>query len=116
MGKFFLKNDFNLNKPKKIDVKELTSEKLSDTNFFSNIGNMFTGSTSSASGITESVITPGIRFLNFASNIMKLYKNLQYNFNQVQNKIKKIEEVVSAYSDGNFRHVRNSIVKKSSKF
>lgn len=111
----FLKNDYEINKPKRINADEVISKKVSDTNFFSNFGTPFTTSTSSASGITESVITPGIRFLNFACSIMKLYKNLQYNYNTIEQKLKKVESILKSYDSGDFSHVRSNIVKKSSK-
>lgn len=110
----FLKNDYEINKPKKINADEVVSRKISDTNFFSNLGTPFTTSTSSASGITESVITPGIRFLNFGCSIMKLYKSLEYNYNSVKTKFKNVENILNSYSNGNFNHIRKNIVKKSS--
>lgn len=111
----FLKSDYEVNRPKKINADEIISRKISDTNFFSNLGTPFTTSTSSASGITESVITPGIRFLNFSCSIMKLYKNLKHNFNEIELKVKKIESILKSYNSGEFKHIRSNIVKKSSK-
>lgn len=115
MADNFLRDGYEINKPNKIDAKEIITKKISDTNFFSNLGTPFTNSTSATSGITESIITPGIRFLNFGCNVMKLYKNLQHNFNTIKNKVSKVEKIISAYGSGDFSHVRRSIVKNSVK-
>lgn len=81
-------------------------------NIFSNFNTIFTGSTSASAGITESVITPGIRFIKFVSGIMQVYKKLSYNLTTIKNKLTNISNKLSAFSNGNYEHVRQSVIKR----
>lgn len=81
-------------------------------NIFSNFNTIFTGSTSAAAGITESVITPGIRFIKFVSGIMQVYKKLTYNLTTIKRRLTSISNKINAFSTGNYEHVRQSVIKR----
>lgn len=114
MSKIFFNDGYEATKPKKITTGTVETKKTNDTNMFSSFGTIFTQSSSTIVGITESVITPGFRLLKFATTIMKVFKKLQNNFSIITNKAKKIEKIISSMSGNeNYTSVRESVIKMS---
>lgn len=111
IAKFFNRTD-TTKKSKNYFTDYLTSKKTNDTNPTSLFGTIFTVSTSALAGITESVITPGFRFLKFVSEIMTFYKKLVHNFSTISSKFERINSILENFGlGGNTNHIRNSIVK-----
>lgn len=97
--------------PKKLNVNEMFSNFTSDTNFFSNMGTSFTGSTAHNAGMTENVIIIGFRFMNLGSKVVGIYNNLMFNFNSLRYKLENINKVVTNISEGgNNTPVRESCI------
>ena len=89
MNKYFDK-DTSLKESKNIEIGNLISKYTSDTNGNSMFGTIWTQSTSAVAGITESVITPGIRFIKFVVGVMQVYKKLQHNLTTIKNKVTRL--------------------------
>ncbi|WP_297407521.1 hypothetical protein [uncultured Cetobacterium sp.] len=116
MSKVFFNDGYEATKPKKITTGTVETKKTNDTNMFSSFGTIFTQSSSTIAGITESVITPGFRLLKFASTIMKVFKKLQNNFSTITNKAKNIEKIMSSMNgNGSYIPIRESIIKMAIK-
>lgn len=91
-----------------------TTKKTNDTNSTSLFGTIFTVSSSKIAGITESVITPGISFLKFCSEIMTFYKKMVHNYNTIKTKTDRLNSILSSFSENkktNINHIRNSVIK-----
>ena len=108
--KFFSK-DFTEKSQSFIKTKINEAKTTIDNNMNSMFGTMWTQSTSAIAGITESVITPGIRFIKFVSGIMQIYKKLNHNLTTVKNKVTRITEIINAFSTGKHNHIRKSVIK-----
>lgn len=96
----------------KEEAKQVVTDIVTNTNFFSNLGTIWSQSTSAFAGITECVITPGIRFIKWVSGIMQVYKKLQYNFNTIKRRLTSITNKLNAFDTGNYEHVRQSVIKR----
>lgn len=112
----FLKSDYNVNYPNRLEANNLSSKKFSDTNFFSNFGTMFSVSSSSAAGITESVITPGIRFFKIGITAISVMKSLENSINTIKNKVCTVNKITNALISGHeFSEIRETLIKLSTK-
>ena len=97
---------------KQQSVDYMKTKYENSVNIFSNFSTIFTGSTSAAAGLTESVITPAIRFIKFVSGIMQVYKKLTYNLTTIKKRLTSISNKLAAFSTGNYEHVRQSVIKR----
>lgn len=111
MSSKFMERLESVTKKVKSEVDTAVNKITIDTNIFSNFGTIWTQSTSAAAGLTESVITPGIRAIKFVAGIMRVYKKLQYNFNTIQTKLTSITNKLNSFSTGNYEHIRKSVIK-----
>lgn len=107
----FFNQDNSTEHSESINTKNANIGYTNDTNGNSMFGTMFTQSTSAITGITESVLTPGFRFIKFAIGIMSVFKKLTDNFNTIKSKITRISNIMSAFSTGKHNHIRKSVIK-----
>lgn len=82
-----------------------------DNNGNSMFGTIWTQSSAAIAGMSENVITPGIRFIKFVAGIMQVYKKLQCNLMTIQDKTTRINNIMNAFSTGKHNHIRKSVVK-----
>lgn len=112
MGNKIFDRNFTTNIQSKLNAKFIDSGFFSDNNGNSMFGTFWTQSTSAIAGITESVITPGFRFIKFVIGIMQVYKKLNSNLTTIKNKINRIEDILNGFNTGKHNHIRKSVIKR----
>ena len=111
MSSKFIGKDFTDKTQSYIKTKLNEARTTVDNNMNSMFGTIWSQSTSAFAGITESVITPGIRFIKFVSGVMQVYKKLQHNLTTIKKKVDRITEIMNSFSTGKHNHIRRSVIK-----
>lgn len=111
MSRKFIGREFTDKAQNYIKTKVNEAKNTIDNNINSMFGTIWTQSTSAVAGITESVITPGIRFIKFVVGVMQVYKKLQHNLTTIKNKVTRITDIINGFSTGKHNHIRKSVIK-----